>query len=922
MPEVTPAEAAPQLSPAERADHPPVDPEAELREAIRHLGRLLGETLAELRGPAALARIEQTRQAAVALRQGRLEGGRDAFAASIAALDLGELELLAEGFTDFFHLENAAEEQHRIRALRARDRGGAPVDASVAAACAELHRQGAGAAEVQALLDRLLVMPVLTAHPTEARRRTVLDHLARVSQVLAAQDDPRAGVRERAALEERLREVVMGLAATRKSRSARPSALDEVRAGLIVFERTLLDAVPAVYRSLARGLAATWPGAGFRIPPFLRFGTWIGGDRDGNPFVTAEVTRAALERHRSLALARHAADVGALFSELSASAGGLTGSEREALEESIAADRERLPDLPSAARWQRGEERWREKLAYVAARLAAARSRGEGGYPDAEAYLADLELLQRTLTAAGLGRLARGALEDARRRAEVFGFHLASLDLRQHSDVHARVVAELLSRGGTPGYLDLDEGRRQALLSELLSRGSLPHPERRGLSPEAREALATLEVVGRARRDGGPAACERYVVSFTRSVSDLLEVAFLARSARLAPDELRPVPLLEQLEDLENAAALAQGILAAPALRASLRGELEVMLGYSDSGKQVGYVPSRAALHKAQLALAQVAEAEGLVLTIFHGRGGAVGRGGGPSNRAIRAQPRSALRGRFRVTEQGETVAARYGRLEIAVRDLEQMVNGVLCTSIGATERAADAATGEREELLDRTATAALAAYRNLTADPRRLARYALRATPLAEVPELRFASRPASRSADLSLDSLRAIPWVFAWNQSRHGIPGWFGLGSALSALLSEVGVERTRALYREWPFLRGVVDDARLALTQADLDVAEHYARLAGPEDQPVMEAIRAEHGRTREALRALTGDERLLGPWPAVEKAAARRNPYVDVLSHVQVELLRRLRATGGEEQARVHEALRLTVNGIAAGLQTVG
>jgi phosphoenolpyruvate carboxylase len=429
-------------------------------------------------------------------------------------------------------------------------------------------------------------------------------------------------------------------------------------------------------------------------------------------------------------------------------------------------------------------------------------------------------------------------------------------------------------------------------------------------------------VVGRARRDGGPAACERYVVSFTRSLSDLLEVAFLARTARLATDEIRPVPLLEQLEDLENAGALAEGMLSVPPLRAALRGELEVMLGYSDSGKQVGYLPSRVALHKAQLVLAQVAEAEGMTLTVFHGRGGSVGRGGGPANRAIRAQPRAALRGRFRVTEQGETVAARYGRLEIAVRDLEQMVNGVLCTSIGRTERAADAATGEREELIDRAASAAHAVYRRLTSDPDRLARYALRATPMEEVPELRFASRPASRSGTLSLGSLRAIPWVFSWNQSRHGIPGWFGLGSALLALASDVGVARARALYREWPFLRGLVDDARVALTQADLEVAEQYARLADPADRAVMDLIRVEHGRTLEGIRLLSGEGSLLGAWPALEKAAARRNPYVDVLSHVQIELLRRLRASADPEQARAREALRLTVNGIAAGLQTVG
>jgi phosphoenolpyruvate carboxylase len=906
------------------------DAEASLIEEIRQLGRILGETVAELRGPAALERIEQTRQAAVALRQGKLPGGREAFAASIAGLPLPDLALLAEGFTDFFHLINAAEEQHRTRALRARDGGGAPVDASLAAACAELAQGGATPGDVQALLDRALVMPVLTAHPTEARRRTVLDHLDRVSRLLAALDDPRAGVRERAALGDRLREVVTALSATRKARTVRPTALDEVRAGLVVFERTLLDAVPEIYRALARGLAERWPGVEFRIPPFLRFGTWIGGDRDGNPFVTAEVTRAALERQRAVALSRYARDVRQLLGELSASAAGMPAAAREQLEASIAADRERFPELPASSRSLREDERWREKLRFMAARLEATRGRGEGGYPDAQAYLVDLELLQETLRAAGLSRLARGALEDARRRAEVFGFHLATMDLRQHSDVHARVVDEVLARGGTPGYARRSEAERAALLGELLSRTALPVPDPRSLSPEAREALATLEVVGRARRDGGPAACERYITSFTRSLSDLLEVAFLARTARLAPDELRPVPLLEQLEDLENAGALAQAMLAVPPLKDALRGELEVMVGYSDSGKQVGYLPSRVALHKAQLVLAQVAEAEGMTLTVFHGRGGSVGRGGGPANRAIRAQPRAALRGRFRVTEQGETVAARYGRREIALRDLEQMVSGVLCSSIGPLERAADVAARERELVLDRVAGAALSEYRRLTADPERLARYALRATPMEEVPELRFASRPASRSGTLSLESLRAIPWVFSWNQSRHGLPGWFGLGTGLGALIGEVGLERARALYREWSFLRGLVDDARIALTQADMDVAAQYARLAEPGDRGIMEQIRAEHSRTVEAIRAIdgvppsgsAGEASLMGAWPAVEKAAARRNPYVDVLSHVQVELLRRLRAAEGPERERVREALLLTVNGIAAGLQTVG
>jgi phosphoenolpyruvate carboxylase len=907
--------------PAREADPASSGDDGGLREEIRLLGRILGETVAELHGAEALGLVEETRRSAVALRQGRLPGGRAAFSASIAGRPLGDLGLLAEAFTGFFHLINTAEEVHRVRSLRARDRAGAPpTGGSLAAAVAELAAAGTGPGEVQALLDRMLVMPVLTAHPTEARRRTVLDHLAEASAALEALGDPRAGAGERARAEERLREVVTALVATRGSRTDRPSPQDEVRAGIRVFERTLLDAVPAVYRELASRLATAWPGETFHVPPFLRFGSWIGGDRDGNPFITAEVTRYALERQRAIALGRHAADAQALSRELSAALPPGAVAARQALDASIAADRERLGEPPAATRAHRADERWREKLRYVQLRLEAARARGEGAYPDARAYRADLELLQRTLEDAGLGRLARGRLEDARRRAEVFGFHLASLDVRQHSAVHERAVAEVLALGGLEGYAGLPEPRRLEVLGELLSRPWLPAPDRARLSPATREVLETLEVVGRARRDTGPEACERYVVSFTSSVSDLLEVLLLARAARLAPDELRPVPLLEQLEDLERAGPLAAQALRIPALRASLRGELEVMIGYSDSGKQAGYVASRVALHEAQLALAQVAEAEGVTLTVFHGRGGSVGRGGGPAHRAIRAQPAAALRGRLRVTEQGETVAARYGRAEIARRDLEQMVSAVLSASAGPAEPAA--ATRSRERAMDLAAGAALEAWRGLVADPGRLARYALAATPMAEVPELRFASRPASRTGAVELASLRAIPWVFSWNQSRHGIPGWFGLGRALAALEAAEGAAGVRALYRGWPFLRGLVDDARLALTQADVEVASFYAALAAPEDRVVFDRIREEHAGTVSAILEVTGDGGLMTPWPAVARAAERRNPYVDVLSHLQIELLARTRSGPAKERERAREVLLLTVNGIAAGLQTVG
>jgi phosphoenolpyruvate carboxylase len=896
--------------------------EEALRAQVRLLGSMVGDTVAELRGGEAFALVERTRRAAIALREGTFPGGRAAFSSAFGALSIDELELLAESFTTLFHLINSAEEQHRTRALRARDVAGVVTEGSLEAACAEIAENGIGAEEIQALLDRLLVMPVLTAHPTEARRRTVLDHLAEVAAALDRLDDPRLGARERARVEERLREVVSALYATKPSRTARPTPLDEVRAGLLVFERTLLDVVPSVYRELARALAAHWRGARFRIGPFLRFGSWIGGDRDGNPFVTADVTRATLERHRAIALARYAADVAALWRELSASAVHAPPAALRELEASIEADRERGAEPRPATRTLREDERWREKLRLVATRIDAARVRDEGGYPDARAYLADLDLLQRTLRAAGLARLADGRLEDARRRAEVFGFHLATLDVRQHSGVHERAVDEILAQGGRPGYAALDEPGRVALLAELAGRPAFSPPDRDRLSPEAREVVETIEVVGRARRDIGPRACERYVVSFTNAASDLLEVVILARAARLAVDELRPVPLLEQLEDLEAAERIAAEALRLPPLRAALGGELEVMVGYSDSGKQVGYVPSRVALHKAQLALARVAEAERVVLTVFHGRGGAVGRGGGPANRAIRGQPRAALRGRFRVTEQGETIAVRYGRAEIARRDLEQMVNAVLVASAGEVPPAAESAARGREDAIERAAAAALDAYRRLASDPDRLARYALAATPMEEIPELRFASRPASRTGKLSLDALRAIPWVFSWNQSRHGIPGWFGLGSALDALAASEGLEGARALYRDWPLLEGIVDSARVALTQADIEVAARYAELAAPDDRAIFEMIREEHGRTLDAIRRLSADEDLMGPWPTVARTAARRNPYIDVLSHAQIELIARLRGASAEERGRVREVLALAINGIAAGLQTVG
>ena len=912
-------------------------------ELLRDLGlldQLLGDTVRGQSGEAALALVEGLEADALALRRGGLEGGRDRFASRFAQLGLDDLHLVGRAFTLLFHLFNAAEEQHRIRILRRRDRTHAPPDGSLAAACAELAAAGVGADEVRALLGRLFVMPVLTAHPTEARRRTVIELLNRVSESLDRLDDPRAGAHERSGVMERLCEVVLILYCTEQARSIRPVPVDEVRAALGVFESTLLDVTPLLYRALEDALAEAWPGEPFTVGPFLRWGTWIGGDRDGNPHVTAEVTRMALERQRQVAIGRLEAEVDALGRELAVSV--RRSHPMPELEASLEGDRARLPDVAVRVRRRVAGELVGEKLWFALARLQATRLRGEGGYADTAEFRADLDLIDASLRGAGLARVAGGRLRDLRRRAEVFGFHLATMDLRQHSAVHERAVAELLKKGGVADYTVMTEEGRIALLGRLLDRADLGAPrDRSGLGAETRELLATFDVVGRARRDQGAEACERYVISFTAMPSDVLEVLFLARAARLAPDEIRPVPLFEQLEDLERAGATVRRLLDVRPFSTALRGELEAMIGYSDSSKQIGYVASQVALRRAQEQLATVADESGLVLTVFHGRGGAVGRGGGPAGRAIRAQPHEALRGRLRVTEQGETIAARYGRREIAERDLEQMVGAVLLGSLLDQRPPPEPTRRAREAALDRAAQAARVAYGELIADQDRLARYALAATPIREVAELPIASRPASRKAGLSppegsppecdtgsrgvtpwasFDDLRAIPWVFSWNQSRHGIPGWFGLGTALEALARSPGPEAVRALYAEWPAFHALIDNAQLALVRSDIDVAEQYARLADPDARTLFDLVRAEHARTVEQILAVTGGQALLDAFPTVRRSVERRNPYVDVLSHVQIELLRRM--PGDPAPDRVREILFVTINGIAAGLQTAG
>jgi len=911
-----------------------------LRRDVRLLGRLLGRVLEEAGGPELLADVERLRRACIALRAA--DGGRRRARAEVAELvagfDLDRAELVARAFTVYFQLVNLAEEQHRVRTLRERRRDGGTVRESFAAAVAEV-REAAGEDGLAALLERLEVAPVLTAHPTEARRRAVVDGLRRIAVELARLDAPRLPADDEATATRRLLEEITGLWRTAQLRRDRPSPLDEVRSVMAVFDATLFRLVPATYRALEEALAGE--ASGTRPPPFrpyLRWGSWVGGDRDGNPNVTAETTRAAMAIQADHVLRGLEAVTRRVGHALTASADSTPPSPElvASLERDLAAFPRRAAAI--ATRWP--DEPYLQKLLLAAERLAATRAALVGGkdtgprYRDAGEFLDDLRLVQASLVAAGAPRLAYGELQHLAWQAETFGFHLASLEVRQHADVHAQAVAELAPAAAGDA----------AALDRLATEGWAGEP---GAAGEAtREVLDTVAVMAELQARYRPDACRRYVVSFSRSAADLAAVRALARLA--VPDgplELDVVPLFESRADLERAREVLEEYLALPGPAAWLerRGRrLEVMLGYSDSAKDAGFLAANLALYRAQGELAAWAARRGIDLVLFHGRGGALGRGGGPAGRAVRGQAPGSVAGRFKVTEQGEVIYARYGNLAIGHRHLEQVTNAVLGASTARAQAAVAAAEARYLPTATAMAGAAEAAWRGLV-ERDGFAEFFATVTPITELGLLRIGSRPARRdgaggvrgtpegcpggsgkaagAGDLA--DLRAIPWVFAWSQNRCNLPGWYGLGSGLEVVAHRRGggLELLREMYRQWPFFRSLIENAEMSLAKADPLVAESYLELGGRPD--LVQAIREEFRRTRVLVGETTGAGRLLGHRPVLRQAVELRNPYVDALSFLQVRFLTDLRnGLQGAEAARAAGLVLLTVNGVAAGLQNTG
>jgi phosphoenolpyruvate carboxylase len=886
---------------------------------IDRLWQLVGDVLEEQAGPDLRRLVDRSRRRARRAAHGDA-AARSRLRDELDGLDSGRAEEVIRAFLLHFRLVNLAEERHRVRVLQERGRrsGGGARDDTLAGVIRELRADGrlpadvAGAADV---LRRLRLQPVLTAHPTEARRRTALQALGRVGRILDARDDPRLAPAAARVLDDRLREELTILWRTAEVRSIVPNPLDEVRTALVFFDSTLYSLIPTIQRSIETAIGKPPVASGpdeEPLPAILRWGSWIGADRDGHAGVTAEVTEQTARIQADHVLRGHEAVATRLMQTVAVAIPA--ASLDRALVARLVDDAETLPELDATLRRRFPDEPFRRRFGAMAERLRRTRIHLTGAtgptagrYQRADEVVGEIAEIQRALAHLGLERVAAGTVQDFRWQVETFGLHLAELEVRQHADVHRAAVAAL-REGASP-----DAGDEVAPGVPLA------------------EVVATFRAIERIRTRFGEAATGRVVVSFTEGIADVIGVLDLAERA-IGPDGvagLDVVPLFESAASLRGARSVLEAMLADGRYRDHLRrrgDRQEVMLGYSDSNKESGFVAANWLLYRAQAALSRTAAGAGVGLTLFHGRGGTVGRGGGRLDRAILGQPAGTIGGRLKVTEQGEVIAARYGNPQIALRHLELLVGAVLAAE---ARPPADPSAVDRA-VLDRLADASTGAYRTLVHGDPGFAGFFRRVTPIDLLADLRIGSRPAARrrgageSDEVSIERLRAIPWGFAWAQSRIELPGWYGLGSALAAV-SAADRERLAELYRTWSFVTAVLDHAELALARVDLDVARRYASLASePGDDARWAAIEAEYERSVRGLLEISGRSRLLEASPAIARQIERRNPDVDVLSEFQVIGLDRLRqqALDAADHDELERLVRLTVSGIAAGLQGTG
>ncbi len=952
-----------------------------LSKAIHFLGDVLGQVIREQAGAAAFDLEERVRGLAKDLRANGQGTGADHDAALrelqaiVTGLAPAEMRTLIKSFSVYFALVNLSEQLQRVWVLRDRalKKLHEPRTELIAVAVAGLKRSGVEAPALQDWLDTALIQPVFTAHPTEARRRTTLEKLRRIAdaverryaaQLLPVEEEENArGVAEE----------VIGLWQSDEIRVVRPTVIDEVKNGLYYFAASLFELVPRLYRELERALREHYPGHAWRIPPLLRFGSWVGGDRDGNPFVTPEVTVETVRLLRGTALQHHRGVIEDLSHRLSQSSHQVGIS--AALQQSLDEDAQRFPEVAALLARRNPDEPYRQKCTYIREKLLGSINHAAEHVPDwgsaepqpatgtfyhrRDELLDDLRIMEGSLGEHTGAAVANGVLHDIIRQVEIFGLHMATLDLRQHSERHTAALAEVLAHAGVcADYAALDEDARIALLAREVAIRRPLIPARLAYSAETTETIQTFRIAAAILEQVSPESITTYIISMTRGASDLLAVLLFAKEARLyQPDagvsRLDIVPLFETGADLAGCAAIVTACLDLPVYREHLRlrGDVqEIMIGYSDSNKDVGFVAANWALYQAQRALRDLAPQHAIQLRLFHGRGGAIGRGGGPANQAILAQPPGSVGSQIKITEQGEVIADRYGMPALAHRHLEQLVNAVLRAGFAPHENAPP----EWEHTLEQLAAISRRHYRALVYEHPDFRRYFRTATPIDEISRLKIGSRPASRKNSDRIEDLRAIPWVFSWMQSRHTLPGWYGLGYALEAFVEDRESDESplsvvssqlrgttdngqltndktgklkllQEMYGRWPFFRTMIESAQMILGKADLDIAQRYADLV-PEPavaQAIFGAILAEHERTCRMVCQVAQIERLLDNNPVLQRSIARRNPYVDPLSYIQVELLRRLRAAPeGPDHAALEDAILLSISGIAAGLKNTG
>ncbi len=927
-------------------EHHAPDTDRPLREDIRLLGRLLGDTLREQEGHDAFDLVETVRKTAIRFARDGREEDRAALQNLLEDLPRERILSVVRAFAYFLQLANIAEDAHHIRRRRAHDVMGSPPRAgSLAYALDSVAREPEAA--VVPTVDRVaeffahaLVSPVLTAHPTEVLRQSTQRGLHAIADLLDRRDRVMLTPEERATTDDDLSRLVLTLWHTRLVRPTRLRVIDEVKNGINYYHSTFFTELPRLYSNTEDLLRARFPEHEWSLPSFFRVGSWIGGDRDGNPFVTAEILRETVRLQSTAALAFYLDEIHALGEDLPLSQ-LLLEVTPDLLELSA-----QSPDTSP----QRVDEPYRRALIGMYARMAAtARVLDHATparppvadatpYEHASDFARDLRVIRESLRVNKVAKLASGRLRRLIRAADVFGFHLAPLDLRQNSDVHARTVGELLARAGvTESYASMDEAARIAMLSRELE-GTRPlYAPYLPYSPETAGELDIFFAAAALRSRYGPNTLPHCIISKCDGLSDLLEVALLFKEAGVMTGGATPsmamhiIPLFETIDDLRRAGETMQAAFTLPiyrALVASLDDTQEVMLGYSDSNKDGGFLTSGWELYQAEVALTGVFAAHGVRLRLFHGRGGSVGRGGGPSYSAILAQPAGAVSGQIRITEQGEVIASKYANAEVGRRNLEILVAAAMEATLADHEHEGERAAAFHG-VMDRLSALAFTAYRALVYETPGFTQYFRESTPLSAIATLNIGSRPASRTGSDRIEDLRAIPWVFSWAQSRVMLPGWYGFGSAVDAWLAEVpdGLPTLQRMAQRWPFFRSLLSNMDMVLAKSDLAIASRYAELVSDETirATIFGRIEAEWQRTRHALQSITGQARFLAENRLLERSIANRFPYMDPLNHLQIAMLRRLRsaeASGKAVDERLQRGIHLTINGISAGLRNSG